>query len=61
MSIACQDHHFLYYILDLAKGGDVYSLINSENSSKPYEFSQMGEEAIKFLLAGCILGLEFLH
>ena len=50
--------------MEIAKGGDLYSYIsdleNPEND-KGRLFLEKGESSIKFLIAGVILGLEYLH
>lgn len=52
------DHYYL--VMELAEGGDVYSLIKND-SPRISRFQQVGEPAIRFILACVILGLEELH
>lgn len=43
-----------------AKGGDISTYIGGKDF-KCSEFKKLGEEGIKFIAAGIILGLEHLH
>ena len=48
-----RDDKFYYYVMEWAKGGDLYTLIQSE-SVRPQMFRVKGEKAIRFIL-GCII------
>ena len=50
--------------MDLAEGGDLFSFIKAtdeENAEKVRCFEERGEKAVAFVLAGVVLGLEYLH
>lgn len=50
--------------MEVATGGDAYSYIatNNENmESKCSMFERQGENSLRFLLAGVILGLQYLR
>lgn len=46
--------------MELAEGGDVYNFIKPD-SPRTSRFIQVGEPAIRFILACVILGLEEVH
>lgn len=50
--------------MDIAKGGDLYSYISDTKGKanpKAQLMKKKGESAIRFILAGVVLGLEYLH
>ena len=55
-----RDQQNYYILMELAEGGDVRSFLRN-GSPRRQAFSQLGEEAIKFILGGVILALEELH
>jgi serine/threonine protein kinase len=46
--------------MEWAPGGDTYTLIN-EASPRLSDFKKAGEDAVRFILACLILGMEYLH
>lgn len=46
--------------MELAEGGDTYSLIR-EKSQRFKDYKKAGENAVRFLLGCLILGMEYLH
>jgi serine/threonine protein kinase len=62
LNYAFQDKSFCYFVMEYAKGGDVYSLINNpKQPAKVKMYRQLGEEGARFILACVILGLECAH
>lgn len=57
---AFRDDKYLYLVMELAEGGDTYSLIK-EKSNRFKDYKKTGENAVRFLLACLILGMEYLH
>ena len=57
---AFRDQQFLYFVMECARGGDTYTLID-ESSPRLSDFKKAGEEAVRFLLGCLILGMEYLH
>ena len=57
---AFRDQQFLYFVMECARGGDTYTLID-EGSPRLGDFKKGGEEAVRFLLGCLILGMEYLH
>ena len=57
---AFRDPQFLYFVMECARGGDTYTLID-ESSPRLSDFKRAGEEAVRFLLGCLILGMEYLH
>lgn len=55
-----EDENNIYYFCPLAHGGDLISF-TEDSSRKGAAFSKFDEENIRFVLAGIILGLEYLH
>ena len=60
LHFAFRDDYHLYLALDYAQGGDTYSLFCKHNS-RFSAFKKAGEDAVRFILACVILGLEYLH
>ena len=58
---AFQDETYLYFVMEWASGGDVYSLISDPLRKRVEEFKKMGETGVRFILACLILGMEYLH
>ena len=57
ITYAFQNPSELFYMMDIASGGDLYSYIENPEAPKCKLFVEKGEIAIKFLLAGVILGM----
>ena len=55
-----EDENNIYYFCPLAHGGDLISF-TEDSSGKGAAFSKPDEESVRFVLAGIILGLEYLH
>lgn len=55
-----EDDNNIYYFCPVAPGGDLISFID-ESSSRGIAFAKSQEENVRFILAGVILGLEYLH
>jgi hypothetical protein len=51
-----EDEHYLYEVMENATGGDISTFL-SINSEKGNNFRQLGEEGIRFIIAGIVLGL----
>lgn len=46
--------------MEMAEGGDLRSYLGGDSLKQKW-FRTTGEEGIKFLLAGIVIGLEHLH
>ena len=57
---AFRDDKYLYLVMELAEGGDTYSLIR-EKSQRFKDYKKAGENAVRFLLGCLILGMQYLH
>ena len=55
-----RDETYYYMVMELAKEGDVYSLIKLSSPRQPL-FKKLGEEGVRFVLGCVILALEHLH
>ena len=60
MYYAFRDEYYLYIVMEWAEGGDTYTLIRN-SSPRVTMFKGLGEDAVRFILACLILGLEYLH
>lgn len=57
-----QDKYNCYFVMEFAKGGDVYSfLVNKKQEKKVEEYVRTGENGPRFIIACVILALEKLH
>lgn len=50
----------MYHVMEKARGGDMAGFV-SPNSVKGQLFKSLGEDGIRNVVAGVILGLEYLH
>ena len=62
MNYGFQDKAYCYFVMEYAEGGDAYSFVsNLKHPSKVKMFKALGEEGVRFMFAGVVLGLECLH
>lgn len=56
---AFQDRVNCYFVMEYASGGDTYSLISplSKYIGKVQAFKNLGEDAVRFIMACVVLGL----
>lgn len=57
---AFTDEHYYYMVMRVAEKGDSFVFVRPENP-EAHLFQNLGESAIRFILACIVLGLEYLH
>ena len=55
-----EDENNIFYFCPIAHGGDLISFTDG-SSGKEAAFEKPNEDNVRFVLAGIILGLEYLH